>query len=428
MNRLLWRLRYYTLGLIVCCFIPILIFDIPRRIFFKKKPPTGLMRKILGRNPKPPHSDMMLVHGVSLGEVNLMRTVLPLLEDKLGHRAMLSTSTDTGWKTLSEHNSDRHLCFFPLDLPWAVWNFLRTQKPKMVILLELELWPLFLAGCFIHRIPVVLFNARVSDRSFNGFKTIPWFWKPILKNLHSAVAPNTLWGNRLSELGVPDVRIGDSIKGEVVQVADQQTVQAERERLGINDSEKPIFLLASTSGNEEEMPLGQIAQAEWINDWRVIVCPRHPERGPEIEKLCTDLGFSCRRSSVQALGDDADVIVVDEIGRLGALYAMADIALVGGSIGSGRHGQNMLEAAAAGTCTVVGWDTSNQPDSMALLQAHDAVVICDCPADIFLKLDVLVKDPAERARLAQAGRTAWETCHGAAERSVQLLADSLKAD
>ena len=428
MNRLLWRLRYYALGLFICGFIPILIFDIPRRIFFKKKPPTGLMRKILGRNPKPPHNDMMLVHGVSLGEVNLMRTVLPLLEDKLGHQAMLSTSTDTGWKTLSEHNADRHLCFFPLDLPWAVWHFLRTQNPKMVVLLELELWPLFLAGCFIHRIPVVLFNARVGDRSFNGFKKFHWFWKPIFKNLHSAVAPNQLWADRLTALGVKDVRVGNSIKGEVVQVADQDAVQQERKRLGIADDKKPILLLASTSSNEEAMPLGQIAQAEWLNDWRIIVCPRHPERGPEIAQLCSDLGYSCRRSSEQPQGDEEDVIIVDEIGRLSALYAMAEIALVGGSIGSGRHGQNMLEAAAAGTCTVVGWDTSNQPDSMALLQAHDAVVICQDHADIFLKLDALVRDPTERQRLGAAGQKAWETCHGAAERSVQLLAESLKAN
>ncbi len=198
--------------------------------------------------------------------------------------------------------------------------------------------------------------------------------------------------------------------------------------MGITNDKKPILLLASTSSNEEATPLEQIAQAKWVNDWRIIVCPRHPERGPEIEQLCTELGFSCRRSSTQPQGDEQDVIIVDEIGRLGALYAMAEIALVGGSIGSSRHGQNMLEAAAAGTCTVVGWDTSNQPDSMALLQAHDAVVICQDHADIYRKLDALVRDPKERQRLAQAGRTAWETCHGAAERSVQLLADSLKAN
>ena len=426
MNRLLWRLRYYALGLLVCCTIPILIFDIPRRIFFKKKPPTGLMRKILGRNPKPPQKDMILVHGVSLGEVKLMETVLPLIEDKLGHTAMLSTSTDTGWKTLSQNCGDRHLCFFPLDLPWAVWHFLRKQKPSMVVLLELELWPLFLAGCFIHRIPVVLFNARVGDRSFKGFKKFKWFWGPIFKKLHSAVAPNQLWADRLKELGVADVHVGASIKGEVVQVASKEECETQRKRLQLN--EKPILLLASTSQNEEQAPLQFLKQASWKNDWQIIICPRHPERGPEIKRLCEEHGFSARRSSKNDENNDADILIVDEIGCLGALYALAEIAVVGGSLGSGRHGQNMLESAAAGTCTVVGWDTSNQPDSMALLQEHDAVVICEDQAAIGQHLETLVQDPTERQRLAQAGRQAWETCSGAAERSVQLLADSLKSN
>ncbi len=424
MQRIFWRLRFYALVPFILLVLPILIFDIPRRIIFKRKPPTGLLRKILGHNTAPPQSGMILVHGVSMGEVMLMKPLLPLFESRLGKPCMITSSTDTGWKSLEQHFPSYHRCFYPLDLPWAVWHFLRSQKPSMIVLLELELWPLFLAACFSRHIPVVLFNARIGDRSFAGYKKFGWFWRPIFKALHSAVAPNKKWAARLSELGVKKVAVGASLKGEVVQVA--STVQQESERARLQLDERNILLIASTSLGEEAVVLESARQ--WADNWRIIICPRHPERGADIEKICTQFNYTASRSShnptAPALGSD-DIIIVDEIGHLAALYALADIAVVGGSLGSGRHGQNMLESAAAGCCTVVGWDTSNQPDSMTLLHEFDAVVACNDAEDLHQQLRLLAHDADRRQALGQAGHAAWASCQGAAERSVQLLAEQL---
>ena len=418
MNRFWWRLRFYALVPFIVLVIPIIIFDIPRRIIFKRKPPTGLLRKIFGKNTHPPEPGMVLVHGVSMGEVMLMKPLLPLLESSLGKSCIITSSTDTGWKSLEQHFPKYHRCFYPLDLPWAVWNFLRNQKPSLIVLLELELWPLFLAACFSRNIPVVLFNARIGDRSFAGYKKFGWFWRPIFKALHSAVAPNKLWAERLTELGVKQVAIGASLKGEVVHVASSEQQGAERNRLQLD--ERKILLIASTSQGEEAVVLESARQ--WADDWRIIICPRHPE------KLCTQFNYSASRSSLNPDApqfDSNDIIIVDEIGRLGALYALADIAVVGGSLGSGRHGQNMLESAAAGTCTVVGWDTSNQPDSMALLHEHEAIVACADAAALHQELAALSNDAERRDKLGHAGQHAWLSCQGAAERSVQLLAEQL---
>jgi 3-deoxy-D-manno-octulosonic-acid transferase len=158
-----------------------------------------------------------------------------------------------------------------------------------------------------------------------------------------------------------------------------------------------------------------------------VVCPRHPERGVDIAILLAALPGApvVRRSSQgQRLDGDGEVLLVDEIGKLAALYAWTasvdGIAIVGGSFGSGRGGQNMLEATAAGCCTVVGWDTRNFPDAMALLTLADGVVAVTRD-DCHHALDALYNDPDRRFRLGENGQRAWENGRGAVERSIDLV-------
>lgn len=378
-----------------------------------------------------------MVHGVSLGEVMLMRPLVPRLEAALGRRCLLTTSTETGAQALAQHFPGHERAFLPFDLPWAVERFLRRARPAALILLELELWPGLLAACHGRGIPVALVNARVSARSYRGYRRLGFLLRPLLRRVRLALGQNGLWTARLAALGVARdrARCTGSMKADMVARATPDAALAEAQRLGLGAG-RPLLLVASTGPGEEVAVLGGRARAWTRRGWSIVVCPRHPERGAELaQQLAAAEGLAVRRSSQRERARDAsDIVVVDEIGRLGALYALCaqrgGIAVVGGSLGSGRGGQNMLEAAAAGCCTVVGPDTRNFPDAMALLRAADGVVEADPadggPAGLAATLDALAADAARRATLGGAARRAWAAGQGATERAVEALAAALR--
>lgn len=416
-----WGHRHAFLCLLACCALPLVALLLAHRLWIRRKGLVGMREKLSGRGPAC-LPGQVLVHGVSLGEVNLMKPLLPRLETALGRRCLLSTSTETGRQRLDTLFPERERVFWPLDLPWAVEAFLRRTRPSLVILLELEIWPLMLSACVQRGIPVVLMNARVSERSYRGYQRAGPLLRPLFRSFALALAQNGTWGARLAALGCRTVRVSGSMKADMVQPTDASKAEEQRIRLGLDA--RPMLLLASTSPNEE-LPLLR-SWLRWGARWRLVICPRHPERGSELAALCAQAGVPSVRSSLGPLPAPADQsLIVDEIGRLSALYRLcADtggLAIVGGSLGSGRGGQNMLEAAAAGCCTVVGWDTRNFPDAMALLRLEGGVV--ELAADrIDQELERLAADPDRRNAHGAAGRRAWEAGKGATGRAVSLLA------
>jgi len=421
-----WRLLAAVTAALYLLALPAAALWLAHRVWVRRKALVGLGEKLCGDGAAVPPGQV-LVHGVSLGEVMLMRPLVPRIEAALGARCLLTTSSETGRKALDEHFPAHHRAWFPFDLPWTVDRFLARTQPRLVVLLELEVWPVFLALCHARGIPVALVNARVSARSFAGYRRAGVLLRPLLRHLALAAGQNGTWTARLIALGVPRTRAAalGSMKADMVRPADAAAATAEALRLGL-DSGRPLLLLASTGPGEERAALADTLAAWHARGWQVAICPRHPERGAEIAALIATLGATARRSSlgerVLALGE---VPVIDEIGRLAALYRLvassAGIAVVGGSLGSGRGGQNMLEAAAAGGCTVVGPDTRNFPDAMALLRAAAGVVesaIADLPAT----LATLADDAPRRRALGAAGQRAWQAGLGATARVVARLA------
>ena len=426
-----WSLAFFCTLLLIA--LPLVVLFLAHRLWIRRKGMVGLREKCSGRGPRLTPGQIM-VHGVSLGEVNLMRPVVPKLEAAFGARCLLTTTTETGRARLDEVFADHERAFLPLDFPWAVLTFLRRAKPRMVVLLELEVWPVLLLVCHLRGIPVVLLNARVSERSFRGYMRGRWLLRPLFRHIALALGQNGMWSARLVGLGVrrERVMVSGSMKADMVGRASDEAMQREGERLGLR-AEQPVLLLASTSaGNHSEEQFILTPQfSQWMErGWQVVICPRHPERGAEIATLVATFPNSpqARRSSQRQRLDGsahlAQVMVVDEIGKLAALYAWTasvnGIAIVGGSFGSGRGGQNMLEAAAAGCCTVVGWDTRNFPDAMALLTLADGVVAVTRD-DCHQVLAALYDDPDRRFRLGENGQQAWANGRGAVDRSIDLV-------
>jgi 3-deoxy-D-manno-octulosonic-acid transferase len=425
-SRWYWRASFFSLLLIIA--LPLAVLFIAHRLWIRRKGLVGLREKLTGEGTALTHGQI-LVHGVSLGEVNLMRPLVPELERSLRARCLLTTTTETGYARLQELFPSHDRAFLPLDFPWAVSAFLRRAKPRMVIMLELEIWPMLLCLCHLRGIPVLLLNARVSERSFAGYRRGGALLWPLLHNLHLALGQNALWTARLIALGAARARtrVSGSMKADMVHVVPVDKARTTLAPYKIPDN-KPILLLASTSAGalqEEAVVLAETWRKWQEHGWQIIICPRHPERGTELAQWITALGGHAIRSSQgQILNNASDILIIDEIGKLGALYALTaatqGIAIVGGSLGSGRGGQNMLESAAAGCCTVVGWDTRNFPDAMALLRAENGVISVD-QATIITQLDNLRSDIKRRQQCGENGRRAYEQGRGAVSRSVEMI-------
>jgi len=411
-----WRARGAAFASLYLVLAPVALLVLAQRLVARRRALVGLREKCTGQGPAL-GSGGILIHGVSLGEVALMRGLVPRLESATGLRCVLCTTTETGRQGLDRHFPAHERAFLPLDLPWAVNRFLSRLRPRLLVLMENELWPVLLCACAARGIPVVLANARMSARSFARYRHTTAITRPLFQSLDLVLAQNGDYGARLARLGVgrDRLRVCGSMKTDGVVLPTPAQVEQERIRLGLGPSAAaPILLLASTSQGEEERLLR--ACLAWSPAWRVIICPRHPERAAEVVTLCAALGLAAQRSTQGVAAGAAPVVIVDEIGHLGQLYALTaasgGIAVVGGSLGSGRGGQNMLEAAAAGCCTVVGWDVRNQPDAMHLLRAQQAVVELSEPS-LGAVLTGLAADRTRRERLGAAAQRAWLLGRGA---------------
>jgi 3-deoxy-D-manno-octulosonic-acid transferase len=427
-----WRQRLGFWSLAACALLPLALLAIAHRTLVRRRPMAGWRAKLLGDAP-PVSPGRVLVHGVSLGEVNLMRPLLPHLERLSGAPCLLTTSTTTGWEGLAKAFPGHDRRFFPLDLPWAVGRFLARTRPRAVVLLESELWPLFLCACHARGIPVAVVNARISDRSFRRLGLADALLRPFFRERICTVSQNGLYAARALARGArrPHQAVSGSMKADMVRLAEPAAAAAWAAQTGL-DGGRPLLLLASTSVPEEAavLPTGL---APWIaRGWQVAICPRHPERGEELAALVRRLGGTPWRTSqgqrLPSPSGGESVLIVDEIGRLALLYrCCADrggIAVVGGSLGSGRGGQNMLEAAAHGCATVVGWDVKAQPDPMALLRAAEAVVELRA-GGVEAGLAALADDPVRRQRLGEAGHRAWLAGQGATGRAARALERTL---
>jgi 3-deoxy-D-manno-octulosonic-acid transferase len=402
-------------------------------VWLRRKPVAGLRAKWTG-DGEPLVSGQVIVHGVSLGEVQLMKPLVPVLERVSGATCLLTTTTTTGWEALQAHFPKHDRAFLPLDRLAAVRRFLARTKPRALVLLELEIWPTLLAECHIRGIPVLLLNARIGDASFHGYAQAGAWLRPLFSSIALVAAQNAQWAARLIALGVPRsrVQVPGSLKADLVRPTESAIAWSWAQTVGIK-RDRPLLLIASTSAgvaghSAEEHVLLDGSLHRWRErGWQVVIAPRHPERGGEVAAVVERLGGAARLLSAGGRIDRDDaVLIVDGIGHLGKLYAVCaattGIAVVGGSFGSGRHGQNMLEAAAAGCCTVVGPDTRNFPDAMAMLRTADAVVEMPLPVEAHRFADLASEDERRRG-LGRRAHSVWAQSRGALTRLEKLLRD-----
>ncbi|MCS3434138.1 lipid IV(A) 3-deoxy-D-manno-octulosonic acid transferase [Klebsiella sp. BIGb0407] len=368
--------------------------------------------------------DGILLHSVSVGET---LTAIPLVR-ALRHRyptlpITVTTMTPTGSeRAQSAFGKNVHHVYLPYDLPCAMNRFFDTTRPKLVIVMETELWPNMIAILHKRKIPLVIANARLSERSAKGYKKLGHFARRLMSRITLIAAQNEEDGQRFIDLGLKrnQLTVTGSLKFDI-----SVTPELAARAIALRSQWAPhrkVWIAASTHDGEERIILEAHRQLlESFPDLLLILVPRHPERFADAQTLIRKAGFSyILRSSNEVPSTSTQVVIGDSMGELMLLYGIADIAFVGGSLVE-RGGHNPLEPAAHAIPVLMGTHTFNFKDICAKLQQADGLITVTDAESIAKEISTLLTD--EDYRL-YTGRHAVEFLHqnqGALQRLLQIL-------
>ncbi len=367
-----------------------------------------------------PSGQLIWVHAVSVGEAMAAMPVVDRLTAE-GMSVLVTTVTTTS-AALVGHRLRTGLIhqFAPLDLAGPIDRFLDHWRPDLAVFVESEIWPVSIGRLADRGIPLVIANARLSPRSFRGWKRAAPAAKAVFGRMSRVLAQTEDDGNRFSALGAPDVATFGNIKFDAglpeVGIAD---LDALRQAIG----ERPVILAASTHPGEDEVVLSAFLRLkEERPETLLVIVPRHPVRGSDIALLSNAAGLATRRRSTEELPDAAtEVYVADTLGELGAFFRLSSVVLMGGTFLDGIGGHNLIEPARLGTAVVSGPYYSNWLDIYrAFIEAGGLRVADDSDELAKVTLDLL-NNPALRNAQAAAGERVVAGSAGAVERTIKAI-------
>jgi len=367
------------------------------------------------------------LHAVSLGETH---ACVPLMQAWLEHdpsvRFLLTHMTATGRAAGSEIATQAEFAgrveqaWLPYDTPGAVRRFLRAYRPGLGVLMETEVWPNLIAQCSAAGVPIALVNARLSPRSLRRAQRIRWLIEPSLASLAAVVAQTTRDEERLRTLGVEGALIVGNLKFDR-PVDAALSALGRKWRAGLEgpqpgpQSGRPVILAASTrDGEETDLLAGLNRKSLWV------FVPRHPQRFESVAEQIQMQGFRLVRRSKDADWTQADVILGDSMGEMTAWYAMADVAILGGSLRP-FGGQNLIEAAAVGCPVVLGPYTFNFAQAAEDAVECGAALRADNAAQALALAQSVAENPSQRAAMSLSALE-WVASHrGATQRTLRAL-------
>lgn len=372
---------------------------------------------------------LIWIHAVSVGEVLAVSRLVKTLDVALPeYFVAISTTTQTGQKLARERFGSNRVFYSPLDFPWAVRAYLNAIQPTILILAETEFWPNLLNGCFHRGIPVVVVNARISDRSWPRYRALRGLWEPFLSRLSMILAQSELDAERLKAIGcAPErVRIAGNLKFDVRAGSESEAVRLLRQQ-----TEGMRLLIAGSTLEGEESTLLEAWPKLLAADPSLILvlAPRHPERFAAVASLLDTAGHAWSRRSdwnnqpVQPF-HPGYIVLLDTIGELASIYSLASVAFIGGSlIPAGGH--NPLEPAQFGVPIAMGPNYENFRAMVDDLRTHNAIQIVDKAQLAAALIDLLHNRAAAEAMGARA-REVFERQSGATARSVEAIRALLK--
>jgi 3-deoxy-D-manno-octulosonic-acid transferase len=418
-----------ALGLAMLAGLPYWIFQMARHGKYR----AGLAER-LGRVPArlrlPTAAEPAIwVHAVSVGEVLAVAGLVEELQRRFPrHRIFVSTTTDTGQALARKRFGEANVFYFPMDFAFAIRGYLRALQPRLVIIAETEFWPNFLRLAHASGARIAVVNARISDRSLPRYRRWRGLLRGVLDHVDLLLAQTTEDAARLREIGATEerVRVAGNLKFDIPVPAAPAVVAMLRKSLAATEA-RPVLVCGSTVDGEEPLLLKAFENVLVPHPRAMMVlAPRHPERFAVVAALLEQMSIRFSRRSVWN-GEDlgGGVLLLDTIGELAALYALADIAFVGGSLVP-RGGHNILEPAQRGVPIVVGQHTENFRDIVSLFRSRNAVRVAG-PAELPLVfLELLANDhDEERRALGQRAAETMRSQVGATALTVSALEELL---
>ena len=368
------------------------------------------------------------VHAVSVGESHAAEPVIRHLLAQ-GLPVLVSNTTRTGRARIqqlfaAELTQGRvQSVFLPVDRPAVMQGFFDHHQPRQILLMETELWPTLLAVAQARQVPVLLLNARLSERSAQGYARVPSLTQPMLRALTAIAAQDADTAGRFAALGAvrERVQLTGSLKFDLTP---PQGLSAQVDMLRVQWplQDRRLLVAGSTHAPEEKQLLNIFKKLHAEHPETVLVLvPRHPERFDDVAALITEKGWPlARRSQGQAIGADTPVYLADSMGELWLWYALADMAFVGGSLAP-VGGHNPLEPARLGVPVVVGPHTHNFALIVAALAQAGALQQGPTVADVYVAWTQWLEDEPARQQASQAVRALMERSQGALARQLALV-------
>ncbi|MDP3087885.1 MAG: lipid IV(A) 3-deoxy-D-manno-octulosonic acid transferase [Methylotenera sp.] len=392
-------------------------------------------RERYGFYPSLTSKPLIWLHCVSVGETRAAAPLInALLQQYPNHQILLTHTTPTGRATSEQLFESQSVesrvqrVYLPYDIPFAVARFLEHYKPVIGVLMETELWFNLIAACKQKNIPLLLVNARLSEKSAAGYAKLGRLVSEGMQSLSAIAAQTEQDAIRLQQLGAKNVSVVGNLKFEVEPP--KNTVERGQNLRRLFGAHRPVFLAASTREDEEAIILDAIFAAQ-IPNLLTIIVPRHPQRFNEVEALLQQRQLPYQKRSMlnPELGQTVDMniqfILGDSMGELFTYYASADFCLVGGSV-LPFGGQNLIEAMRMGKPVLIGEHTFNFKDVSDLAEARCAAWRVKSVQEMTKAIQTLVENPQKQAEMGTNGLALCKKSQGATQKTLAIISAAFK--
>jgi 3-deoxy-D-manno-octulosonic-acid transferase len=367
---------------------------------------------------------LIWLHAVSVGETRAALPLVAALKARYpGHGILLTHMTPTGRQASVELFGDGVLrAYLPYDYPFAVQRFLRHFRPAVGVIMETEIWPNLVTACKEKGIPLLLANARLSEKSARNYARFPNLTRVALQDLAAIAAQTAQDAARLTALGAPKVEVLGNVKFDILPPPEQLALgESLRGRIG----PRPVLLAASTREGEEALLFAALAKRP-LGDALLVVVPRHPQRFEEVAALAGKAGFAVQRRSEDApVAAQTQVLVGDSMGEMFAYYAACDVAFIGGSL-LDYGSQNLIEACATGKAVLIGRSTYNFTLAAEQAQECGAARQIGSAEELLEAAGALLRDEVACRRMGEAGREFAARHRGATARTLELISRAMR--
>lgn len=416
----------HVYSLIYSLFLPLII----ARLWWRGRANPGYRQRVaerFGYIPHRPQPGGLWVHAVSVGETLAVAPFVRRFMDQNPDTPVIMTSTTpTGSEQVKRIFGERvfHM-YMPYDLPWFLQRFIRSIRPGALMIMETELWPNMLHTCKEAGLPVILANARLSEKSAKGYGRIASLTRPMMHSLSIVAAQNRADGDRFIRLGLPTQRlhVTGSIKFDITI---PEGIQAEGDTLREEwDSERPVLALASSHPDEDEQLLDIYRTLETtIPGLLMLLIPRHPERFEAVTNAARSRQLRVQRRTSGKASADTQVYVADTMGEMLSLLSCADLVVMGGSL-INHGGHNPIEPAALGKATLIGPHYFNFAGIVDELVATGGMGVCEGIPALQDEIVRLLNDKNARETMGQKGQEVVENNRGAVAELLTLVSDQL---